>query len=201
MAAMESAATAVAGKPAAPTAEPAAVSKASATKPAVTGKPAAIGIAAMVKSDVVKSAATTITAPVKPPIRIATTYKTTSAIRWGKTPAVASTKPTIVETTAVEITGIPSLKKRPIVGIVIVILVVPIPGRIVIISIPGKFIFICYCSGGIGVSIYIGILAHWRRCRIDGPYRKGKTNTCIHIYLRVALRGNQAGRDNGHECK
>jgi len=114
-------------------------------------------------------------------------------------PIITLAKATIVETTAVKISGIPSFKERPIVSIVIVIPVVTVPGRIVIISIAGEFIFIRHCAGRIRISIRI--LVHGRRRRIYRPYRNGKTNTRIHIYLRVTFDGNQAGPYDSHNCK
>jgi hypothetical protein len=84
-------------------------------------------------------------------------------------------KPTIVKTTAVKISVIPSFKERPIVSIVIVIPVVTVPGRIVIIS-KSREISFTHDTG-----------SRRRRRRI--------------IFLRIALYGNQAGADNGHKCK
>ena len=108
-------------------------------------------------------------------------------------------KPAIVKTAAVKVPRIPSFKKWPVVGIVIVIPVVTVPGRIVIISISGELVFIGNRAGSVGISIWI--LVHRRRRRIYRPYRDGKTNMRIHVYLRVALDGNQAGPDDSRKCK
>jgi hypothetical protein len=147
-----------------------------AAKPAATSISTMPGISAAIGiPTAIRSSAACIAAPVKSTIGISATYKTTPPICRGKTAAVATTKPAIVETTAVKITGIPSFKKRAIVVVIVIIPVVTVPGRIIIVSIPGEFIFV---------------------------YRTtGKTYTGIHIYLCVALGGNQAGPDNGHECK
>ncbi len=158
--------------------------------PAVTGKSTMTRESAMPASE---------PTAIKATIGIPSPYKTTSTIARGITTTVSPTEPTIIKTTAVEITGIPSFKERPVVSIVIVIPVVTVPGRIVVIGITGEIIFISYRVGI--VSISIRILAHWRRRRIYRPNGNGKTNMRIHIYLRVALESNQAGPYDSRKCK
>jgi hypothetical protein len=157
--------------------------------PAVTGKPApvgsTIGNSAIPKSTVHIPAIDDTTSPISGP---------------GPAAAIVSlAEPAIVKTTAVKISGIPSFKKWPIVGIVIVIPVVTVPGRIVIINITGEFVFIPYRAGSVGISIWI--LVNGRRRRIYRPHRDGKSNMRIHVYLRVALDGHQAGPDDSRKCK
>src|SRR5882757_1808552 len=64
-----------------------------------------------------------------------------------------------VKATAVKIPGIPPFKERPVVGIVVIIPVVAVPGWIVIVRIPGEFVLIHYTIlGGIAVGVGIGAL-------------------------------------------
>jgi hypothetical protein len=177
------------GKPGV-TAIPAAV-----REPGATSKPAATSEPSAAKSTTGNSAIPNST------VHVPAIDETTSPItRLGKAATIIGlAKPAIVKTTTVKISGIPSFKERPIVSIVIVILVVTVPGRIVIISIAGEFVFIRYRAGRI--SIPIRVLVHGRRRRIYRPYRNGKTNMCIHVYLSVAFDGNQAGPYDSRECK
>jgi hypothetical protein len=176
-------------------------------KPGVTAIPAATSITTMPG----KPAATSEPTPVKSttgnsPIPKSTVHvpaidETTSPITaLGPTPAVIGlAKPAIVKTTTVKISGIPSFKERPIVSIVIVIPIVTVPGRIIIISISGEFVIIRHRAGCIGIPIRV--LVYGRRRRIYRPYRNGKTNMCIHVYLSVAFDGNQAGPYDSRKCK
>jgi hypothetical protein len=172
-------------------------------KPTMTGKPAACGEPAMTASEpaaVGKSTTTSEPAAIKPTIgnsatpkpaaHIPALDKTTTTItgRGPTASTVPTTKATIVKTTAVKISGIPSFKERAIVSIVIVIPVVTVPGRIVIINISGELVFIHY-AGSSRICILILIYGGRRRRR-----------RCI-IFLRVASDGNQAGPYNGHERK
>ena len=164
-------------------------------KPTVTAKPATIGNSTPVKSTIGKSAIPKTT------VHITAIGESTPPISGlGPTATIIPlSKPTIVKTAAVKVARIPSFKKRPVVGIVIVIPVVTVPGRIVIISISGELVFIGNRAGSVGISIWI--LVHRRRRHIYRPYRDGKTNMRIHVYLRVTLDGNKAGPDDSRKCK
>jgi hypothetical protein len=191
---MRSASAAVTGKPGM-TAKAAAVAAAVTGKSSVTAIPAMIGKPAPVRSTIGNSAIP------KSTVHIAAIDDTTSPISGpAPTAAIVSlAEPTIVKTTAIKISGIPSFEKWPIVGIIIVIPVVTVPGRIVIISISREFVFIPYRAGSVGISIWI--LVNGRRRRIYRPHRDGKANMRIHVYLRVALDGNQAGPYDSRKCK
>jgi hypothetical protein len=164
-------------------------------EPCVTSKPAATSESAPVKSTIGNAAIP------KSTVHVPAIDETTSPItRLGKAATIIGlAKPAIVKTTTVKISGIPSFKERPIVSIVIVIPIVTVPGRIIIISISGEFVIIRHRAGSIGISIRI--LVHGRRRRIYRPNRNGKTNTRIHVYLRVAFDGNQAGPYDSRKCK
>ena len=164
-------------------------------KPGMTTKPATIGNPTPVKSTIGKSAIPKTT------VHITAIGEGTPPISGlGPTATIIPlAKPAIVKTAAVKVPRIPSFKKRPVVGIVIVIPVVTVPGRIVIIRISGELVFIGNRAGGVGISIWI--LVHGRRRHIYRPHRDGKTNMRIHVYLRVAPDGNQAGPDDGRKCK
>ena len=60
-----------------------------------------------------------------------------------------------VETSAVEISAVVSLKIGTIVGIVKTIAIVAVPGRIGIISIPGEFGLVCNGDTEANVCVYI----------------------------------------------
>jgi hypothetical protein len=172
------------------------------TKPTVVGKP---GVTA-IPTTVGKPTATSEPAPVKtathdsttigkPAIAISTVHiraigiATSPITGRGPTATIISlAKPTIVKTTAVKISGIPSFKERPIVSIVKVIPVMTIPDRIVIISISREVSFTHYPGSS---RIIILILINGRRRR-----RRRRI-----IFLRTALYGNQARPDNDHKCK
>ncbi len=175
------------------------------SSPAMTGKSTMTGKPAAYTCPTGKTAAPGETAPVKtttrnstipiptvhiPTVHIPTIDETAAPIN-GRGPTASTIpgpKPTIVKTTTGKISGIPSLKERPIMGIVIVIPIVTIPGRIVVIRIPREIGFTHYPGSS---RIIVLILIHgWSRRR----------RRCI-IFLRVALDGNQAGPENGHERK
>jgi len=113
-------------------------------EPGVTSIPTTVGEPGVTsKPAPVKSTTGNSTIP-KSTVHIPAIDETTSPITGlDPTPAIiALAKAAIVKTTAVKISGIPSFKERPIVSIVIVIPIVTVPGRIVIISISGEFVFI-----------------------------------------------------------
>jgi hypothetical protein len=168
---------------------------------AVTGKSSVTAIPAMIGKPAAVRSATGNSAIPKSTVHIPAIDDTASPIS-GPAPTatiVSLAEPAIVKTTAIKISGIPSFEKWPIVGIVIVIAVVAVPGRIVIISISGEFFFIPYRAGSVGISIWI--LVNGRRRRIYRPHRDGKTNMRIHVYLRVAIDGHQAGPYESRKCK
>lgn len=128
-----------------------------------------------------------------------------SAVGISATVVIALKTPP-VEATAVEIPRIPSFKERPVVGIVAVIPVVPVPGWVVIVRIPRKFVLIDYTVAG-GIAVRIGIdllvrrigflvdsrrrLVNHRRWRyINTRPAKRKPEMCVHIYLRIAPGGD-----------
>jgi hypothetical protein len=99
-----------------------------------------------------------------------------------------------VKASAVEITGISPFEKRTVMGIVPIIPIVAVPGREVIIGIPGELVFIDYTiAAGIAVRVHvcalviIGFLVDRRRCG---------------VHLRIAFCGDQQARSSqGGECK
>jgi hypothetical protein len=113
---------------------------------------------------------------------------------------VFALKTSPIKATAVEISGIPSFEKRPIVGIVGVIPIVAIPDGVVVVCISGKVSFKAYTIAvsisiiGIGIGALIcriGFLIDWRRCLVN---RSGG--------LGIAPGGDQhAGGCQGGECK
>lgn len=111
-----------------------------------------------------------------------------------------------VEATAVEISCIPSLKEWPVVSIVIIIPIVPVPGRVVIIRIPRELAFIDYAIvGGVAVGVGTGFLFHGigflvdgsrllidyrRRCHIDTRPMERESDVSVDIYLCIGLAGD-----------
>jgi hypothetical protein len=103
-----------------------------------------------------------------------------------------------VKAAADEISGIPSFKEGPIVGIVVVIPIVAVPGRIVIIDIPGECIFKDYSIGsiliGVGVSVLIRgiwLLIAGRRGLVTRSGRLvSRRGWRRIIYLRIAADGD-----------
>ena len=91
---------------------------------------------------------------------------------------VFALKTTSVKATAVEISGIPSFEKRPIVGIVGVVPIVAVPDRVVVVRIPGELSLKGY-TVAIGIPIIgvgIGLLVRRTEMRVD-------------IYLGIAAGG------------
>lgn len=105
---------------------------------------------------------------------------------------VFALKPSTIKSTAVEISGISSFKKWPIVGIVSVIPIVTVPNRVVVVRVSGKLSFEGYTIT-VGISI-IGVGVSALICRI-GLLVDGR-------YLGVAPGGDQHGGGcQGGECK
>jgi hypothetical protein len=104
-------------------------------------------------------------------IDVATTIGVAAAIGISAT-VVFVLKATPIKATAVEISGISSFEKRPIVGIVGVIPIVTVPDGVVVVSIPGELGFKGYAVAvgipisGVGISALIrriGLLVDGRR--------------------------------------
>jgi len=107
-----------------------------------------------------------------------------------------------IKATAIEISGIPSFEKRPIVGIVGIIPIVTVPDRIVVVRIPGEL----SCKGytvAVGIPV-VGVGVGALICRIGLLiYRSGSlVNAGWGWYLRIAPGGDEyAGGCQGGECK
>lgn len=167
-------ATAVTGK--SMTATVTTVSGISAVSGKTTVKTAA-GIAASGESPINRAAVNVAV------IHITTVYIPTGIAGIAKSGAEASP----IKPSAVKISGIGPFKERPIVGIVIVVPVVTIPGRVVIIGIAREFVLEIYarCHDW---SWSIFILVNWCRCRF-----------CINLSL--AAGSDQTGGYYCGECK
>jgi hypothetical protein len=128
---------------------------------------------------------------------------------------VFALKTTSVKATAVEISCIPSLEKRPVVGIVGIIPIVAVPDRVIVVCIPGEL----SCKGysiAIGISIIgigigalvcgIWLLVDGGRLLIDGSRFLIARSSRLLInrigFLCIAPGGNQQARGcQGGECK
>jgi len=112
---------------------------------------------------------------------------------------VFALKTTSVKAAAVEISCIPSLEKRPVVGIVGIIPIVAVPDRVIIVCIPGEL----SCKGySIAVSIpaWVGIGA--LICRIGFLVNRSRLLVNRSRNLGIAPGGDQqAGGCQGGECK
>jgi len=105
----------------------------------------------------------------------------------------------MVETTMIEIGGVVSVKERAIVFKVEPVMVVPVPGGVIIISIAGKVGF-AYCGGGI-IATCID-----NGCRYGGSYINpggwnAEANTGADKYLSITFSSNEAGGYDGGEDK
>ena len=124
-------------------------------------------------------------------------------------------EPRVVEMTAIKVGPVVSFKERTIVFEVETVPVVTIPGRVVIISVPGEIGFTDCGSGIIAIRI--------NRCgcgRIGGTVNNGsrsdndpgcgyiepgcgnpETDVCAYEYLCIALGSDEAGAYDGSEDK
>jgi hypothetical protein len=115
---------------------------------------------------------------------------------------VFALKATSVKATTIEISSIPSLEKRPIVGIVGVIPIVTVPDGVVVVRIPGELSRKGY-TVAVGIPI-IGVGISALICRIGLLiYRSGSlVNAGWGWYLGIAPGGDEyAGSCQGGECK
>jgi hypothetical protein len=115
-----------------------------------------------------------------------------------------------VEASAVEIAGISPFKERAVMGVVPVIPIVAVPGREVVIRIPGELVFIDHAiAAGITVRVdicalvVIGFLVrflidrrrrsvdHGRRRYINAGPAEGEPEMRVYIYLCIAFFGDQ----------
>ena len=105
------------------------------------------------------------------------------------TSVVFALKTTPIKAASIEISGIPSFEKRPIVGIVGIIPIVTVPDGIVVVRVPGEL----SCKGhtvAVGIPV-IGVGVGTLNCRIG-----------FLIYLGFAPGGDEhAGGCQGGECK
>jgi hypothetical protein len=108
-------------------------------------------------------------------------------------------KTTSVKATAVEISGIPSFEKRPIVGIVSIIPIVTVPDLVVVVRISGEVCLKAY-SIAVGIPIIgvgVGVLIHRSGSLVDDGRRryiytratKGRPEMRVDIYLGIAPGG------------
>jgi hypothetical protein len=148
----------------------------------------AIEVAAVEVAAIGKAGVEVATAGVSA-IDVATTIGISAAIRISAS-VVFVLKTTPVKATAIEISGIPSFEKRPIVGIVSIIPIVAVPDRIVVVRISGEVSFKAYTIA-VGISI-IGIGVGALICGIRFLiYRSGSLvdDARLRIYLCIAPGG------------
>jgi len=133
-------------------------SEAMGSKP--TRSEAAIGISLAGEAPIGKSAPAGIALAAETAIAI-TAIRITAAI-------VIMLEATQVKAASCEVSGIPSFKERPIVGIIVVIMVVTVEGRVVIVYITGERIFKDDAIGSILIRVGISALICGIRLLISG---------------------------------
>jgi hypothetical protein len=111
-----------------------------------------------------------------------------------------------VKPSAVKIPGIGPFKERPVMGVIIVVPIVTIPGRVVIISITRKFIFeISACDGSGCIFILVDrcglLIDHWWWGNIYPGTVEGEANAGIDIDLGLTTGSDQTGSYYCGECK
>jgi hypothetical protein len=159
----------------------------------MAGKSAAIGIAG------VEVATTGVSAIGE--ARVGISMVDVSAIGIAAS-VVFALKATSVKAATIEISGIPSLEKRPIVGIVGIIPIVTVPDGVVVVRIPWELSRKGY-TVAVGIPI-IGVGIGALICRIGLLiYRSGSlVNAGWGWYLGIAPGGDEyAGGCQGGECK
>ena len=107
-------------------------------------------------------------------------------------------EPRVVEMTAIKVGPVVSFKERTIVFEVETVPVVTIPGRVVIISVPGELGFTDSGSGIITICI--------NRCRSGCGYIEpgggdSETDMCAYKDLCITLGSDEAGGYDGSEDK